>query len=769
MAADDTNFNITANVTQALEAIESVNKKLTQFGNNIATEFNKIPQAAQLASAAFLALGASVASFADKIVNTANATEDSIGSVLAFTQALGQNGGKIDQTARIMERFAVTIEGINKGNTGAYHAIKSLGVTFEELGTMSQQALRDKVLKSLSEIEDPLRRNALAAQFFGRTFANVDIKKFYEDEMKSRQEMERFAPAVQSANDAFDNMKRILMSIQLAFAQAFKPIFDIIKQINPNIDTMTATLKAIGLALVFMGSAAVIRGLLVLRDTLVAITIAARANPFVAIASALIAAGYAVAEYTDLLKSSDDQAKENGKTQDKNSDKTDKAKRDQTGLLDVMARQTREIQMAGKELEKNFANATRKYQLELDDLNRSENQIKLAEEQNKIEQEGQNALFQLRQRFNALDTVSRGEQSKAFKAEEAAIIANTEAQKKKADDFITQIQRQKASIEDLSKSLGVWNGAVTNILQNELKLTTLTEADTAKRLTLENQVNAVMMERQLIIQKISKLGPDDQLKVSQALDKTTASMGDLIGKTDDLQFSFNDAFSAQLRNAGASKEAIRSVITDLAAQRQSISETSEILLHSNKEILEASRSWQTGWNTAFNKYVNDATNAAQAATKIFDDATKGMEDSIVEFAKTGKLSFDNLLQTIAEDILRSQIRQLFAQLMSPIGGGSAGTGTGGGLIGGFGKLLGFADGGTIGTNAPVVVGERGPEIISGAAGKTVTPNSGMGANVTYNINAVDARSFQQMVAADPSFIYAVTLRGQNMVPGGGFR
>jgi len=49
----------------------------------------------------------------------------------------------------------------------------------------------------------------------------------------------------------------------------------------------------------------------------------------------------------------------------------------------------------------------------------------------------------------------------------------------------------------------------------------------------------------------------------------------------------------------------------------------------------------------------------------------------------------------------------------------------------------------------------------------VTPNGALGTNVTYNINATDARSFQQMIAQDPSFIYAVTLRGQNMIPGAG--
>ena len=199
-----------------------------------------------------------------------------------------------------------------------------------------------------------------------------------------------------------------------------------------------------------------------------------------------------------------------------------------------------------------------------------------------------------------------------------------------------------------------------------------------------------------------------------------------------------------------------------------IKEKQAVVLESTQKEIDASHDWSNAWKQAFNQYKQDAQDGASTAKRLFDDATKGMEDVIVNFAKTGKLSFDQLLQTIAEDILRSQIKQLFANLFSA-GGMTGGTTGGGSLFGTFGKMLGFADGGVIGTNAPVLVGERGPEIISGAAGKTVTPNNAMGTHVTYNINAVDSRSFQQMVAQDPSFIYAVTLRGQNMIPGGGFR
>ena len=51
----------------------------------------------------------------------------------------------------------------------------------------------------------------------------------------------------------------------------------------------------------------------------------------------------------------------------------------------------------------------------------------------------------------------------------------------------------------------------------------------------------------------------------------------------------------------------------------------------------------------------------------------------------------------------------------------------------------------------------GPEFITGPA--NITPMGGSMGNVTYNINAVDAPSFQSLVARDPGFIHAVAMQG----------
>ena len=168
------------------------------------------------------------------------------------------------------------------------------------------------------------------------------------------------------------------------------------------------------------------------------------------------------------------------------------------------------------------------------------------------------------------------------------------------------------------------------------------------------------------------------------------------------------------------------------------------------------RAFSTGWKKAFEEYAEDASNAASQAQRLFEKATSGMEDAIVGFAKTGKFEFKSFVNSILEELLRSQIRQLIAKTFGGLGLGGGGTGGGGGLFGGF-----FATGGMIPPGRFGVVGENGPELVSGPA--NVTPNVGNTA-VTYNINAVDALSFKQMVASDPEFLFAVTQQGSRSIP-----
>jgi lambda family phage tail tape measure protein len=181
----------------------------------------------------------------------------------------------------------------------------------------------------------------------------------------------------------------------------------------------------------------------------------------------------------------------------------------------------------------------------------------------------------------------------------------------------------------------------------------------------------------------------------------------------------------------------------------------EVELQLNQQRLSDSTVWSDGWNRAYKEYAENSKDAASNAANVFAKATSGMEDAIVGFAKTGKFEFKALVDNILEEMLRIQIRKT---LSSAFGGAS----TGSDFFAGF-----FANGGNIPAGQVGIVGEAGPEFISGPA--TITPfkdaPGGATGNVTYNINAVDARSFQEMVAQDPGFIFAVTEQGRKSFRG----
>lgn len=126
-----------------------------------------------------------------------------------------------------------------------------------------------------------------------------------------------------------------------------------------------------------------------------------------------------------------------------------------------------------------------------------------------------------------------------------------------------------------------------------------------------------------------------------------------------------------------------------------------------------------GANKALQKYVDDATNVADQMAAAVSNSFKGMEDALVEFAQTGKLSFKSLADSIIADMTRISVKQYItgplAEMMKGGGGGG-----GGGFLGGiFGKLFG---GGAAATGAEAM----GTGVDYAAALKAVVPGYASG-------------------------------------------
>jgi hypothetical protein len=163
-------------------------------------------------------------------------------------------------------------------------------------------------------------------------------------------------------------------------------------------------------------------------------------------------------------------------------------------------------------------------------------------------------------------------------------------------------------------------------------------------------------------------------------------------------------------------------------------------------------------NEGLNSFI-DTLGTAQVAL------SEDLATAFLEGEKAGdafKSFFKKMITQIIADIIRLQVMQPIIQaLMGAFG--MPGTFTAGGSF----KLTGKARGGPVMPGGTYLVGEEGPELLQmGGSGGNIVPNGSIGGGqVTYNINAVDAPSFQQLVASDPQFIYAVTQAGARSVPG----
>jgi phage-related minor tail protein len=272
-----------------------------------------------------------------------------------------------------------------------------------------------------------------------------------------------------------------------------------------------------------------------------------------------------------------------------------------------------------------------------------------------------------------------------------------------------------------------------------------------------------------------------QLKVQEAL---TGARLSIIGQGQDVKFAGSQIGKSDLQkqmaeitetNRKAGLEASRAFAAafedggdgltpekskQLADGLKAIEEGYKGITNAQLENVKASRTWSTGWDEAFANYKDSAQNAAEQSRTYFNTFTKGVEDAIVTFVQTGKLSFKDLANNLIAEFARIQARKLLTGLF---GGGS-----GGGISDFFAAISGKAIGGPVSANTPYMVGERGPELFLPRSAGTIVPNNQLSGstNVTYNINAVDASSFRQMLAREPEFLYAVTQKGANSIPGG---
>lgn len=205
----------------------------------------------------------------------------------------------------------------------------------------------------------------------------------------------------------------------------------------------------------------------------------------------------------------------------------------------------------------------------------------------------------------------------------------------------------------------------------------------------------------------------------EAQKKATETMRDLDNEIADLTMTENEKKVAgvqrlidkEIELAIAKRQTQLGTNADGSAKQVSQQEVDQITQKVNQSyaglkdktqtLIGKSREFATGWQKAMKQYVEDTGDAAKKAQTLFTTAFKGMEDAIVGFAKTGKFEWKGFVSDMLEQLLRSQVQGVFANMMGSISNTLSGSGQSGGgqdssIMGMIGSLFGGGGGSTAG-------------------------------------------------------------------------
>jgi lambda family phage tail tape measure protein len=433
--------------------------------------------------------------------------------------------------------------------------------------------------------------------------------------------------------------------------------------------------------------------------------------------------------------------------------------------LDALNNELRAIKEISAEYEKQRATTLKKLDLETSLIGKTEEQKQLAEAQHQLAQDFLDVQDQLIKKRDSL--------SKEDLAQGKLLPAINEQLKKNAQAYNGQLTALNKTVAANQHSLMLEKNRqqeIKNIVEAMEQ-----QAEFAREIAeLQNQQGAakiqafelldtqkesfdLLMRREELERGILNLREQDKTAATQLfeLENDRKKQLEEIRKIQNLPFE----------GVGGMKQRLQE-INDLYDARRAQIEATAAATKAEQD------SFASGWANAGEKFRNNIKRDAEYAAQQLSNFTKGFEDAFVKFVQTGKLSFKDLANSMIADFARIQAQRLLTSFM---GGG----GGGGGFFGSIGKIFGFANGGMPPVGVPSLVGERGPELFVPQNAGKIIPNHKLGlggqsvinntTEVSYNIQAVDSASFQQLVASDPKFLHAVVEKGRRSLPQGGRR
>lgn len=207
---------ISANTTEFKAGLDDANKSTKKFEAEQKRAMREAALAAKQLEASLRTVAqvsavsavaiAGALKYADEISDTADAFDITVKSLMAMRDALVLAGGKADNFGTILQKLANEAQAAKDGTDKARASFEKLGITGREVEESAPDELFARVAKALSEVEDPIKRNAMAFDLLGKAAKGVDWKSYWQDYSSGKTTTEGVSEAIQEGAKAWDNL-----------------------------------------------------------------------------------------------------------------------------------------------------------------------------------------------------------------------------------------------------------------------------------------------------------------------------------------------------------------------------------------------------------------------------------------------------------------------------------------------------------------------------------------------------------------------------------
>lgn len=279
-------------------------------------------------------------------------------------------------------------------------------------------------------------------------------------------------------------------------------------------------------------------------------------------------------------------------------------------------------------------------------LARAELQYREADERDKARLKAKVDAY--RSAYDAMRTISGGAVTAGTAALPQAPSMPDTAASKAGDAFLKGLEQRVTKIKDGEIALLEMQAAEKGVLQQALPLLAILSSNKWSEGADKFNTSLGMSNEALAFQA-SLVG-----KTAQEVELLTAKYrieADLKRQIADLTRSIGTADDETIAKMTANAEAAIAIQTAMITSRQ-----------------QQERTMEYGMQRGFQSYIDNAGNAAKGVESAFLNAFRGMEDGLIQFAQTGKMSFGDFANAIIADIMRIYIRMAITGLIGQFAG-----------------------------------------------------------------------------------------------------